>query len=461
MTENKEAKKLEKATSGKKKMAMHTKILLGLLIGAVAGILASLIFGAENEDLNWLINNITQPLGNLWLRLLLMIVVPLVFSALILGIAGLGNIKKLGRVGLKTLVYTLVISAISVFIGLTMVNLIEPGNRINADTAANLEAQYGTVATEQVGTAEASKAKAEAEAVPVITQVVQKIIPENPVESMTGTPNLLHIMFFALILGMASTLIPKETAKPFIGFFDALFEISVKIINGIMWLAPYAVCLLVFSSIGAFGLELLVALLWFILVVVGGLFIHAVVVYSASVYYLSALSPKQFFRMLKTTAVTAFSTSSSNATLPTALKDSRENIGVPEEINSFVLTIGATANQNGTALYEGVTIIFLAQLAGVDLSLGAQIGVAYLAILGGIGTAGVPGGSIPYIIVILAGLGVDPALIAIILGVDRILDMCRTTVNVIGDISAATFVARSEGYHLNGELRPPIKIKSS
>src|SRR5699024_5602318 len=287
------------------------------------------------------------------------------------------------------------------------------------------------------------------------------IIPENPVESMTGTPNLLHIMFFALILGMASTLIPKETAKPFIGFFDALFEISVKIINGIMWLAPYAVCLLVFSSIGAFGLELLVALLWFILVVVGGLLIHAIVVYSASVYYLSALSPKQFFRMVKTTAVTAFSTSSSNATLPTALKDSRENIGVPEEINSFVLTIGATANQNGTALYEGITIIFLAQLAGVDLNLGAQIGVAYLAILGGIGTAGVPGGSIPYIIVILAGLGVDPALIAIILGVDRILDMCRTTVNVIGDISAATFVARSEGYHLNGELRPPIKVKSS
>src|SRR5699024_7823283 len=161
------------------------------------------------------------------------------------------------------------------------------------------------------------------------------------------------------------------------------------IINAIMWLAPYAVCLLVFSSIAAFGMELLVALLWFILVVLGGLLIHALVVYSASVYYLSALSPMQFFKMLKTTAVTAFSTSSSNATLPTALKESKENLGVPEEINSFVLTIGATANQNGTALYEGTTIIFLAQLAGVDLSLGAQIGVAYLAILGGIGTAGV------------------------------------------------------------------------
>jgi DAACS family dicarboxylate/amino acid:cation (Na+ or H+) symporter len=222
-----------------------------------------------------------------------------------------------------------------------------------------------------------------------------------------------------------------------------------------MMLAPYAVTLLVFSSVASFGMELLVALLWFILVVLGGLLIHVLVVYSASVYYLSALSPLDFFKKIKTTAVTAFSTSSSNATLPTALRETHENIGVPEEINSFVLTIGATANQNGTALYEGVTIIFLAQLAGVDLSLSEQLLVAYLAILGGIGTAGVPGGSIPYIIVVLASLNVNPALIAIILGVDRILDMCRTAVNVIGDITAATFVARSEGYHLIDELRPP------
>ena len=438
---------------------MHTKILLGLLIGGVAGVICSLIFGSKHEGLNWTIDNITQPLGDLWLRLLLMIVIPLVFSALVLGVAGLGNIKKLGRVGLKTLVYTLVISAISVIIGLSMVNLVKPGERIDAETAAGLEAEYGNVATEKVGSATASAAELEAQEIPIITEVVERLIPENPFSAMVGTPNLLHIMFFALILGMAATMIPKETAKPFLGFFDALFEISVVIINAIMWLAPYAVALLVFSSIGSFGLELLIALLWFILVVLGGLLIHAVVVYSASVYYLSALSPIEFFKMVKTTAVTAFSTSSSNATLPTALRESRENIGVPEEINSFVLTIGATANQNGTALYEGVTIIFLAQLAGVDLSIAAQLGVAYLAILGGIGPAGVPGGSIPYIIVVLAGLGVNPALIAVILGVDRILDMCRTAINVVGDITAATFVARSEGYHLNGELRPPSSPK--
>lgn len=451
----------DKDPSEKKSRAMHTKILLGLFIGVVAGVLASLIFGANDENLKWLIGHITQPLGNLWLRLLLMIVVPLVFSALVLGVAGLGNIKKLGRVGLKTLIYTLVISAISVVIGLSLVNLINPGGRISAETAAGLEAEYGTVANQKVDAATASAAEMKAQDVPVITQVIEKLIPENPMESMAGTPNLLHIMFFALILGIASTLIPKETAKPFLGFFDALFEISVVIINAIMWLAPYAVTLLVFSSIASFGLELLVALLWFILVVLSGLLIHAVVVYSASVYYLSALSPIRFLKMVKTTAVTAFSTSSSNATLPTALRESKENLGVAEEINSFVLTIGATANQNGTALYEGVTIIFLAQLAGVDLSISAQLGVAYLAILGGIGTAGVPGGSIPYIIVVLAGLGVNPALVAVIMGVDRLLDMCRTTVNVVGDITAATYVARSEGYHLTGELRPPSSAISA
>jgi len=182
--------------------------------------------------------------------------------------------------------------------------------------------------------------------------------------------------------------------------------------------------------------------------VLAGLALHMFGVYSLSVYFLSRLSPIDFFRRIKTVMLTAFSTSSSNATLPTALRVSEENLGVPREINSFVLTVGATANQNGTALYEGVTVLFLAQLAGIDLTLGQQVMVAYLAILGGIGTAGVPSGSIPFIVLVLVTIGVNPALIAIILGVDRILDMCRTTLNVTGDITAATYVARSEGYEL-------------
>ena len=221
-----------------------------------------------------------------------------------------------------------------------------------------------------------------------------------------------------------------------------------------MKIAPYAVACLVFSATAGFGLDLLTALASYVAVVLGGLLLHGIVIYSASVYFLSALSPIDFFSRIKTAMLTAFSTSSSNATLPTALRVTEENLGVPKEINSFVLTVGATANQNGTALYEGVTIIFLAQLAGVDLSFGQQLSVAYLAILGGIGTAGVPGGSIPFVVVVLVSLGLDPALIAIILGIDRILDMCRTTLNVTGDITAAAYVARSEGYPLIGQLRP-------
>jgi DAACS family dicarboxylate/amino acid:cation (Na+ or H+) symporter len=215
-----------------------------------------------------------------------------------------------------------------------------------------------------------------------------------------------------------------------------------------MKFAPFAVACLLFNNTARFGLDLLWALAWFVATVLAGLALHMFGVYSLSVYFLSRLSPVDFFRRIKTVMLTAFSTSSSNATLPTALRVSEENLGVPREINSFVLTVGATANQNGTALYEGVTVLFLAQLAGIDLTLGQQVMVAYLAILGGIGTAGVPSGSIPFIVLVLVTIGVNPALIAIILGVDRILDMCRTTLNVTGDITAATYVARSEGYEL-------------
>jgi DAACS family dicarboxylate/amino acid:cation (Na+ or H+) symporter len=238
---------------------------------------------------------------------------------------------------------------------------------------------------------------------------------------------------------------------------EALYQISAKIIDIIMKFAPYAVACLLFNNTARFGLDLLSALVWFMATVLLGLALHMFGIYSLSIYFLSRISPMEFFRRIKTVMLTAFSTSSSNATLPTALRISEENLGVPREINSFVLTVGATANQNGTALYEGVTVLFLAQLAGADLSLGQQIMVAYLAILGGIGTAGVPSGSIPFIVIVLATIGVNPALIAIILGVDRILDMCRTTLNVTGDITAATYVARSEGYELL-KPRAPARV---
>lgn len=285
-------------------------------------------------------------------------------------------------------------------------------------------------------------------------QVVKTIVPSNVFNSVSGaSPNMLHIMFFALIIGIAITLLPEAASGPFVKFNESLFAVTAKVIDMIMKGAPYAVACLLFNNIAQFGFELLFSLGWFVVTVLLGLGIHLFGVYSLSIRFLSKISPIDFFKRIETVALTAFSTSSSNATLPTALRVTHENLGVPKEINSFVLTVGATANQNGTALYEGVTVLFLAQLAGVELTIALQLMVVYLAILGGIGTAGVPSGSIPFIIGILFMIGIDPALIAIILGVDRILDMCRTTLNVVGDVTAATFVAKSEGYEL---LKPAI-----
>lgn len=427
-----------------KGLPLHTRIFIGLVVGVVAGVAVNLMLGGDNPRVIWVVSNITEPVGQLFLRLLLMIVLPLVFSSLVVGVAGIGDIRRLGRVGLKSFAYTLLISAISVVIGLGLANTIRPGERIDPATASALEQRYGTDATRQVENA----TKGVAADSPMM-QVVKTLVPANPVAAMSSeTPNMLHVMFFALFLGIAITLIPEPRSAPFVRLMEALYQISAKIIDIVMKIAPFAVACLLFNNTARFGLDLLAALGWFVVTVLLGLAIHMFGVYSLSIYFLSRLNPLDFFRRIKTVMLTAFSTSSSNATLPTSLRVSEENLGVPREINSFVLTVGATANQNGTALYEGVTVLFLAQLAGVDLTLGQQVMVAYLAILGGIGTAGVPSGSIPFIIVVLATIGVNPALIAIIIGVDRILDMCRTTLNVVGDITAATYVARSEGYEL-------------
>jgi DAACS family dicarboxylate/amino acid:cation (Na+ or H+) symporter len=432
---------------------LHTRILIGLAVGVIAGIAVNYAVGGEHPRVVWIVDNITQPIGQLFLRLLLMIVVPLVFSSLVVGVAGIGDIRKLGRVGVKSFAYCLVISAISVLIGLTLANTIKPGKRIDPNTAAALEQRYSTDATKRLEDAK----KASAATPKPLMAVVETIVPINPIASVASeTPNMLHLMFFALVIGIAITLIPVRVTGPLLRGLEALYEITAKIIEMIMKFAPFAVACLLFNNTARFGLDLLQALAWFVLTVLLGLALHMFGVYSLSVYFLSRLNPLEFFRRIKTVILTAFSTSSSNATLPTALRVSEENLGVPQEINSFVLTVGATANQNGTALYEGVTVLFLAQLAGVDLSLGQQIMVVYLAILGGIGTAGVPSGSIPFIIGVLVTIGVNPALIAIILGVDRILDMCRTTLNVTGDITAATFVARSEGYELMQPHTPAI-----
>jgi len=431
-------------------MPLHTRIFIGLAVGVVAGVGVNRVLGGEHPAVLWTLSNVTEPIGQLFLRVLLMTVIPLVFSSLIVGVAGLGDVRKLGRIGLKSFAYCAVISAISVIIGLVLVNVIKPGKRIKAATAAGLQERYAADARKRV---EDAKKADTTDSIPM--QVIKTLIPANPITAIASeTPNMLHLMFFAVIFGVAMTLAGAPRTAGLLTAMEGLYAVSAKIIDLIMQIAPYAVACLLFSNTARFGFDLLTALGWFVVTVLLGLGLHMFGTYSLSVWLLSRISPLEFFRRIKTVMLTAFSTSSSAATLPTTLRISEENLGVPREINSFVLTVGATANQNGTALYEGVTVLFLAQLAGVDLSLGQQLTVAYLAILGGIGTAGVPSASIPFIVVVLAGIGVNPTLIAVILGVDRILDMCRTTLNVAGDLTAATYVARSEGYELkNGSVK--------
>lgn len=423
-----------------KRLALHTRILLGLLVGAGLGLGANYILGGKNESLLWMVNNVTDPIGQLFLRLLLMIVVPLVFSSLIMGVTSMGDIRALGRVGLKSIIYTIVISGISVGIGISLTNLINPGKSMSPEVSKSLLERFGSDAHSRV-----SKAKTEPSSDAPLTQVVKTLVPTNPLASAAGeTPNMLHLMFFALFLAVAITLLPTKATSIVTDFFQSLYQICAKCVDLIMEFAPYAVTCLIFNNTALFGLDLLQALTWFVITVLLGLSLQMFGVYSLSIYFLSRMSPVEFFRKSKMAILTAFSTSSSNATLPTALKVAEEKLGVPREINSFVLSVGATANQNGTALYEGVTILFLAQISGIELSTTQQIMVAYMAIIGGIGTAGVPSGSIPFVVVVLATLGIDPTLIAIILGVDRLLDMCRTTLNVTGDLTLATYIARSE-----------------
>lgn len=412
-----------------------------MVAGAIAGGLANFFLGADDPLIGRITAHLTEPVGQLFLRLLLLLVLPLVVSSLIVGVAGLGDVRKVGRVGLKSLVYTLVFSAISVLIGLAVVNLIQPGRRIDPAISAQLQQVYAEDASKRVESATA----ADDGATPLM-MVVRSIVPTNVVAAMASNPpDMLGIMFFALFIGIALTLIRPEVAAPLVRVLEGVFDAVAALIGIVMRLAPYAVFCLLFTMTARFGFGLLGSLGWYVGTVLLGLALHMFGVYSLSVAFLSRINPIEFFRRIKTVMVTAFSTSSSNATLPTAIRVSEENLGVPRQINTFVLTIGATANQNGTALFEGVTVLFLAQLAGIELGLAEQLTVLYLAILGGIGTAGVPAGSIPFVIVVLATVGVNPALIAIILGVDRLLDMCRTVLNVTGDVACAVVIAKSEG----------------
>ena len=431
-----------------RKDTLHMKILVGLTLGAAVGGGANALLGAAHPGLKWAVVQVAEPIGQLFLRLMLLLVVPLVVSSLILAVAGLGDLRKVGRMGLRCLVLALTFSACSVAIGLFLAGTLKPGKRLDPAVAAMMQESHGEEARKRAATAPPlDPAKA-----PLMT-LVQSFVPVNVFSSMAkDPPDMLGLMAFSLFLGALLTMIPAAQSAPIVAVADGLYAAVTKGINISLKLAPYAVFCLLFSMTARFGFGLLPSLGWFVAAVLLGLLMQAGLVYSLALVALARVSPIAFFRRIQEVAATAFSTSSSNATLPTALRASEEALGIPKPVGNFVLTIGATANQNGTALFEGVTVLFLAQLAGVDLSLTQQLMVVYLAVLGGIGTAGVPSGSIPFVIAVLASVGINPGLIAVVLGVDRLLDMCRTVVNVSGDMVMATCVAKSQGWE------PPAAI---
>ena len=422
------------AATKKRGLELQWQMLIGFLVGLIAG----LIVYATQRDAAWVetfTTYVTQPIGQIFLRLIFMLVIPLLFSALIVGISEMGEIKALKRVGLRTLAYTIIVSSIAVAVSLAAVNLLQPGAGV--DRAAATE-----MLQESAGRASAI-VKTGAEQPSGIDAFVS-IIPNNLVEVMGSNSAILSVMFFALFFGIGLLITDTPNARALKRGFEGLFDVTMKLILLVIKLAPYAVACFMFNLAALFGWDLLIRLSAYVGVVLLALGVQMFVVYPILLWTLGRKSPAAFFREVQEAMVMAFSTASSNATLPTALRVAEENLRLPRRVSRFVLTIGATANQNGTAMFEGVTVIFLAQFFGVELTLWQQITVMLVCILGGIGTAGVPAGSLPVVALILAMVGIQPEAIAIVLGVDRFLDMCRTTLNVTGDLVAAQVISAGE-----------------
>ncbi|WP_052208481.1 dicarboxylate/amino acid:cation symporter [Croceibacterium mercuriale] len=409
---------------------LQWRILLGFVLGLAAGLAAyTLTPGAA-----WIENVVTYvtgPIGQVFLRLLFMLVIPLLFSALVIGVAEMGEIRALKKIGLRTLVYTIIVSSISVALALLLVNVLRPGDGVDPVAARELLAQGGQGA--------ASIVAASSETQPGIAQLIA-IVPSNIIAAMADN-DILAVMFFALVFGIGMLLVQTRRTASLKDGIEGLFEIAMRLIGIVIQLAPIAIFCFMFNLSAQFGWDLLFKLAAYVAVVVLALGLQMFGVFSAILKFVARKSPVAFFRETREASIMAFSTASSNATLPTALRIADTELKLPPRVARFVLTIGATANQNGTAMFEGVTVLFLAQFFGVDLNLGDQLFVMLVAILAGIGTAGVPGGSLPVVALILASVGVPPEGIGLILGVDRFLDMCRTALNVVGDLVAAQVIS--------------------
>ncbi len=416
-------------------MPLATRIFAGLVSGAALGVAAHAMFRGQ-AWLDWLVTRVTDPAGQMWLRCLIMVVLPLVFASLALGVAGLGDLRKLGRVGAKTVVYFLMTTALAVVIGLFFVNVIRPGDGLPQETREKLLETYS---------AQAAQGQQMAAGVKFDISMLINLVPRNPLKAMVEF-DMLAVIFFSLMFGIGLALIPAGRAAPMLRVLEALGDVVTAIIDLVMKLAPYGVFALIFSVTARFGYDLLMKLGIYVVTVLLGLAVQMFVVYPLLVRVMARLNPVDFFRRIRVIIITAFSTSSSSATLPTTLRVTETELGVPKSICGFVLPLGATMNMNGTALFEGVTVLFIAQVFGIPLSLEAQGIVVLMSVITAVGAAGVPGGSIPLLILVLQAVGVPGEGIAIILGVDRLLDMCRTTLNVVGDVTAAAFITRSEGY---------------
>ncbi|CAN5283923.1 dicarboxylate/amino acid:cation symporter [soil metagenome] len=416
---------------------LHIKVLIGFVFGALLGLLIHSMGMEQAPVVAHLMDWLVKPFGQIFLNLLFMLVVPLMFSALVLGVAELGDIASLGRLGWRTLVYTGVVTGIAVGIGVLMVNLLQPGLHLDPATLNQAMAQ---------GAAKAGEIASKGQELNFIDLLVN-IVPHNVLAAATDDKQKLGVVFFALLFGIGMVMTPSPATQAFKNALQGLFEICMRLIGLIIRLAPYAVAGFMFNLTANLGWDVIEGLAWFVVTVLLALALHGFVVLPLWVRIMGNMSPRVFFRGSQEAILTAFATASSAATLPVTLRVAEENLKLPRKVSRFVLTVGASANHHGTALFEGITVLFLAQVSGLHLPLVQQFIVLGLCILGGIGTAGIPSGSLPVIAMICGIIGLRPEGIAIILGVNTFLDMCRTALNVTGDLATAVVVSHQAGEH--------------
>ncbi len=428
-----------------KKFPLYIQIIIGLVLGVAWGVFANIQGIPHSISNDWI-----KPLGTIFIRLLKMIAVPLVFASLVVGISNLNDIRKLSRMGGKTVLIYLFTTLFALIIGMVSVNLIKPGNSVSEKTRTELLKMYASEAGEKLATSASSQA--DLKGIGPLAPLVN-MVPKNVFFAASDNKSMLQIVFLAILLGIAAVLVPEEQKTYFIGFFQNFNDILIRLIELVMKVAPIGV----FALIGAFvaqltNFDILIALVNYCLTVILGLALMVLVVYPLLLKTFTKISILEFYRNIRSAQVLAFSTSSSSATLPVTMANCEHNIGISNKVASFVLPLGATINMDGTSLYQAVAAVFICQVTGQDLSVVEQLTIVFTALLASIGTAGVPGVGIIMLTIVLGAIGVEEAYIALILGPDRILDMCRTVINVTGDATTATIVAVSEK-----ELTPLIK----